>query len=114
MKNYFHSCCVLGMVAIIFAMGLYLDRDDVGFQGIAGSREANVSFENSVEINAIHVLPGESVRRGQILLELGQTDLEIRRIQIDAAIQNLRAEIAIRDQMNRAVGNNSPVFLNRL
>lgn len=104
-ENTFHAWCVVSMVVAIFGMGFYLNSSTASFHGVAGSRESNVNFENAVEIKRVHVMSGQRVKKGELLLELNQSELDTQIRQANALIGKLRAERTVRDQMNKAVGN---------
>jgi len=104
-ENTFHAWCVVGMVITIIGMGFYLNSTTASFHGVAGSREANVNFESPVEIKRVHVMSGQRVKKGELLLELNQSELDTQIRQTNALIEKLRAERTVRDQMNKAVGN---------
>lgn len=104
-ENTFHAWSVLAAALGVLAIGFYLSSPSLSFQGVAGSREHNVNFEYPVEVKAVHVIPGQKVKKGDLLLELNQFDLDARIRELNTLIVKLRAEKAVRDQMNQAVGN---------
>lgn len=106
-ENTFHAWCILAAVVVIVGMGFYLNSPDLSFHGVAGSRESNVNFEYPVEIKRVHVIQGQRVQKGDLLIELNQTELNTQIRQLTAQVQKLRAERSVREQMNKAVGNNS-------
>jgi multidrug resistance efflux pump len=104
-ENTFLAWAVLAATGVIIAIGFYLNSPDASFHGIAGSRESNVNFEYPVEIRSVHVLAGQRVRKGDLLAELDQSELNTQIRQLTAQITKLKAERSVRDQMNKAVGN---------
>lgn len=104
-ENTFLAWAVLVATGVIIAIGFYLNSPDASFHGIAGSRESNVNFEYPVEIRSVHVLSGQRVRKGDLLAELDQSELNTQIRQLTAQITKLKAERSVRDQMNKAVGN---------
>lgn len=92
-------------VVAVLSMSAFLSSSTMSFQGVAGSRESNVNFEYPVEIRRVHVMPGQRVKKGDLLLELNQSDLNTRIRQLSASLGKLKAERAVRDQLNSAVGN---------
>ncbi len=104
-ENTFLAWAVLGAMGIILSIGFYLNSPNVSFHGIAGSRESNVNFEYAVEIKRVHVISGQRVKRGDLLVELDQMDLNTQIRTMAAQIGKLKAEKSIRDQMNWTVGN---------
>lgn len=104
-ENTLHAWCILIAVITIVGMGFYLSSPDLSFHGIAGSREANVNFEYPVEIKRVHVIQGQRVQKGDLLIELNQTELNTQIRQVTMQVEKLRAERSVREQMNKAVGN---------
>jgi hypothetical protein len=104
-ENTFLAWAVLAATGVIISIGFYLNSPDASFHGIAGSRESNVNFEYPVEIRSVHVLAGQRVRKGDLLAELDQSELNTQIRQLTAQITKLKAERSVRDQMNKAVGN---------
>lgn len=104
-ENTFLAWTVLAAFSLIIAIGFYLNSPNASFHGIAGSRESNVNFEYPVEIRSVHVLSGQRVKKGDLLAELDQSDLNSRIRQLTAQITKLKAERTVRDQMNKVVGN---------
>ncbi len=96
--------CLAAIAGILF-LSAFLGSGNMNFQGVAGSRELNINFEYAVEIKRVHVIPGQKVKKGDLLLELSQSDLNNQIRQLQALLAKLRAERSVRDQLNRAVGN---------
>lgn len=98
---YFYLAAIAGVVGMSFL----LSSSAMTFQGVAGSRESNINFEYPVEIRRVHVLAGQRVKKGDLLLELSQSGLNTQIRQVTAALGKLKSERTVRDQLNRAVGN---------
>lgn len=69
-ENTFYAWTVLFAVLGILAMGFVVSSPKISFHGIAGSRETNVNFDYPVEIQRVHVNPGQKVHKGELLLEI--------------------------------------------
>jgi len=70
-ENTFHAWCVLAAIAVIIGMGLLVRSSPViSFQGIAGSEESSVSAARPGEIRRVHVIEGQKVSRGDVLVEI--------------------------------------------
>ncbi len=95
--------CLIGLVGL----GFYLSSESMSFLGVADSREQQVSFENPVAIKRIHVLPGQSVRKGDLLIELSQSDLESRLRVTRSQLAKFESEMKVREQLNLIVSNSS-------
>lgn len=96
---------VSGVVGTIF-LGFYLTTETVGFIGIAESRDSFVNFERSVEVKAIHVLPGQKVKAGDLLAEVSQVEIISRQMEVSSLLQKLEAERNVRSEL-AAVFKNS-------
>jgi multidrug resistance efflux pump len=104
-ENKFFAWCLVGAVGLIFMIGFYLSTPNLSFHGLATTRETVINFEYPVEIHRVHVLPGQKVKKGELLIEMNQNALDTQIRELSAAVAQLKAEKALRDQMNSAVGN---------
>lgn len=93
----FWSLCLVGVVV----MGFYIKSQTASFMGIAESRESIINFEFPVTIKRVHFLPGQAVRKGELLVELDQPDLESKLHLARAQIEKLRAEQSLKREMGR-------------
>lgn len=99
------AVCLLGVVGL----GFYMSSESMSFLGVADSREVQVNFEYPVEIKKIHVLPGQVVRKGELLLELNQSELDARIRVTRSQIGKLESELRMRQHLNSIVSNASQV-----
>ncbi|MEK2646688.1 HlyD family secretion protein [Bdellovibrio sp. BCCA] len=90
-------CCA---VVSILCFGLVLGTDSVSILGVAESREYHVNFDSSVEIKHVHVLPNQIVKKGDLLIELSQADLDLQLRTLRARFDRLSAEIKLRKQIS--------------
>lgn len=97
-RRLFGAWCVA--VVFIALLGFYLNTDSVSILGVADSREFQVNFDNPVTIKQVHVLPGQTVKKGDLLLELNQTDLEMQRYVLKLRFDKLSAELKLREQIS--------------
>lgn len=97
-----HLLFVVWWVAIILilALGFFLNSQPVSLLGVAESREYQVNFDNPVEIKRVHVLPGQVVKKGDLLIELNQTDLESQLRILRSRFDRLSAELKLRKQIS--------------
>lgn len=95
--------CLVGLVGL----GFYLGSESMSFLGVADSREVQVNFEYPVEIRRTHVLPGQVVHRGDLLVELDQSELNSRIRLLRSQISKLQAEAKVREQLNLLVSNSA-------
>lgn len=93
--------CLSGIVGL----GFYMSSESTNFLGVADSRERQVSFEYPVEIKQIHVLPGQAVSKGELLLEMNQSELNTRLRLAKSALSKLEVEMKVRQHLNTIVSN---------
>lgn len=87
-------------VAIILSLGFYLNTDSISILGVADSREFQVNFDSPVAIKQLHVYPGQLVKKGDLLIELNQSDLEMQLYVLKSRSDKLAAEIKLREQIS--------------
>ncbi|WP_413291213.1 HlyD family secretion protein [Bdellovibrio sp. HCB337] len=87
-------------VLLILSLGFILSSDSVSILGVAESREYQVNFDSPVTIQQVHVMPGQTVKKGDLLLELNQSDLETQLNTLKSRYDRLSAEIKLRDQIS--------------
>lgn len=62
------------------------------FNGITETREVEINTENAVKVGTIHVLPGQEVEKGDLLVELHRPDLLLKINTISHQIEELTME----------------------
>lgn len=91
----------------LVALGFYLSSESMSFMGVSSSREFQVAFEYPVEIKRLHVMPGQIVRRGDLLAELDQSELNAKIRLTRSMLGKLEAELKVRKHLNILVSNGS-------
>lgn len=91
------TACLIG----ILLMTVYTAHRTSSFLGIADSRESIINFEFPVTIKKVHYLPGQAVRKGDLLIELDQPDLELKMHLVRSQIEKLKAERSLKQEMGR-------------
>jgi len=79
--------CVVALVVVSRNSG----TDVATFFGVAETREIVVNAEKAVEVEKIHVVPGQLIHTGQLLVALGRPELTHRINEISNQIDELRA-----------------------
>ena len=69
--------------------------ETTNFYGIAETREILVNSENPVEIKKIHVVPGQEVTQGELLVEFDRPELTLRINEIAHELDELKAQKVI-------------------
>ena len=80
---------VFGAAVFLAVSTLY---ESTQFNGIADTQEIIVNSENPVEIKKIHVVEGQSVIPGQLLVELDNPEITLKINQISHRIDQLKAQ----------------------
>lgn len=81
---------LLAIVILVAIVTTYENRS-TPFYGIAETREIIINSENAVEIKRIHVTPGQTVKKGALLVELARPELTMEINSISHQIDELRA-----------------------
>jgi multidrug resistance efflux pump len=81
-------CCVVALVMVSRDNG----TDGATFFGIAETREIVVNAEKAVEVRKVHVVPGQLIHTGQLLVALDRPELTHRIIEISNQIDKLKAQ----------------------
>jgi hypothetical protein len=86
------SVAWLGCVVIVLALGLHSGVDTSTFVGIADSRESNINFDFPVNVASINALAGQSVKKGDLIAQVEQPELELKLQETRALLNKLNAE----------------------
>lgn len=83
-----------GVILIILAYSAVNNgsKDESLFNGITETREVEINTENAVKVGSIHVLPGQEVEKGDLLVELHRPDLVLKINSISHQIEELTME----------------------
>jgi len=83
---------------VVVRTSSFIEKEEITeFQGIAETREVIINSENSVEIRTIHVLPGQEIQKGRVLVELERPGLTMKINEITHQLEELKT----RDIFNR-------------
>lgn len=88
-------------VTVILSLGFFLSSESVVVLGVAESREYQVNFDSAVEIKQVHVQPGQIVKKGDLLVELKQSEWASRLRELKKNLHRLQAESKLRSQISR-------------
>lgn len=98
--NRFLFICWCMAVTLILFLSLFLNSESVSILGLAESHEFQVSFDSAVEIKQVHVLSGQVVKKGDLLLELNQENLNRQIYSLKSQYDKLSAELKLRRQIS--------------
>ncbi len=85
-------CAILLLVLITVFNQAKVDK----FIGLTSSKEQKINFSYAVQIDKAHVLPGEEIKQGDLLVELIRPDLSSKAKIIDSKINELLAKKSIK------------------
>ncbi|WP_409480234.1 HlyD family secretion protein [Pseudobdellovibrio sp. HCB154] len=105
-----HNLIFASIIAAIVICGLLYNSirvERIGFLGIADSKELQINFEYPVEVKRIHVIQGQNVRKGDLLLELDQSELNTKIREVEFNMNRLSSEIKLRKQFARIIPKSS-------
>ena len=69
------------------------------FYGIAGSDLVKISSQHPVKIKSIWVIPGQRIKKGEILMELVRNDLELKETEITDKLDIIEEKSLIHNKM---------------
>lgn len=79
-------------VTIVLVISYVCSSTGMNFSGIAEQREVFVNWESAVEIKRIHVIEGEPIDVGELLVELDSQELRLQINQISYQLEQLEAQ----------------------
>ncbi len=89
-------------LASIVAMTLFYRGETNRFYGIAESRSQVISFQQSVELKKLYVVPGQDVEKGDLVAELVRPDLLTQIAMIEHQIEEFTAEHSVKNKNIKA------------
>lgn len=96
MKNntllYFAWLLIIAVAVII----LKYKTESTKFYGIADTREIVINSENPVEIKNVHVVPGQAITVGTLLIDLDRSELIMEINNVSHQLEELRANRRVR------------------
>lgn len=105
-----HNLILASIIGAIVICGLLYNSirvEKIGFLGIADSKELQINFEYPVEVKRIHVIQGQNIRKGDLLLELDQSELNTKIREVEFNMNRLQSEINLRKQFARIIPKSS-------
>lgn len=94
-------------LAVVLLIGLRTSTESASFLGIADSRESIVNFEYPVTITQINVIAGQTVKKGDLVAQVDQPDLELKVQELRAALNKLVAQQNLLTEMGKIGSLNS-------
>lgn len=69
------------------------------FVGVTDSKEVNINSKHAVVIKSVNVIPGQPVKKGQLLVELEREDLRQQINEVSHNLEELRAEYKLNSDL---------------
>ncbi len=98
-SNFLYLC--IWAIALLTVVGLnVISKNSFTFIGVTESREININSNHAVVIKEIHVIPGQSVKEGQLLIELKRPDLETKINEVTHKLKELTSQYKLNAKLN--------------
>ncbi len=103
-KKLLYLAWILAFLVVVKTSSFIEKEETTEFQGIAETREVIINSENSVEIRTIHVLPGQEVQKGRVLVELERPELTMKLNEITHQLEALKSQnVCNRDEIKSQI-----------
>ena len=96
-KHFFHIALVLVM-ALLISFSLFFKDSTEAMIAVVDSQVTAVSFQNPVIVKKVNVIPGQEVKKGDLLLEVVYPDLDLDIKKYETEIDKLNLEIRSREE----------------
>lgn len=90
--NWFYGLVAVVFVAMIWISAKYFRGSDYSSIGITEVKEYKINSEKSALVKSVHVVPGQQVKAGELLLDLTSAELEMDIEKNTNRIELLKAE----------------------
>lgn len=91
----------------LLALQSFVGQSNMECLGIADSKETMVAFETPVIVKRIFVLPGQAVKKGQPLVEVEPTEINLKLLEVSTELDALASEKKVRDSLMRSFGKSA-------
>jgi HlyD family secretion protein len=75
--NWFYGLIAVAFIAMLWISATYFRGSDYSSIGITQVKEYKINSEKSALIKSVHVVPGQQVKAGELLLDLTSAELEM-------------------------------------
>lgn len=80
-------------------------KNALTFVGVTESKEVNINSRNSVVIQKVHVLPGQFVKKGQLLIELERPDLTRQINEVEHKLKEAVSQYKVNEKLNNELNS---------
>jgi len=68
---------VLISVLILISLSQLTSKTQISFIGLTDSKQHKLSYKYPVQVKKVHIIPGQQVKKGHLLIEVQQPELEV-------------------------------------
>ncbi len=90
--NWFYGLIVVVFAAMLWISAKYFRGSDYSSIGITEVKEYKINSEKSALVTSVHVVPGQQVKAGELLLDLSSAELEMNIEKTSSRISLLKTE----------------------
>lgn len=83
---------VIGVFFLLMKLNGQYAKHSVTFFGFAENKETQINMSHPVEVQKIHVLPGQEVKEGELLLEVSHANVDLKLDKVSFALAELSAK----------------------
>lgn len=92
-------------VSGLMILQMYTSSGTLECMGIADSKETMISFEYPVVVKQVFVVPGQQIKKGQALIEVEPSEINLKYLEIKTELESLESERDVRDALLGAFTN---------
>jgi multidrug resistance efflux pump len=100
--NWFYISIALLLLMMLYLNAKYFKGSSATSIGIARTKEYKVNSEKASTVKTLNVLPGMQVKKGDLLIELTSSSLEMDLAKIQNRIEALKSERAVKAKLSNA------------
>lgn len=94
-KINFHLIAVIVVLMTLLVVNWQFANQTFVFFGFAENKELEIRVEHDVMVGKIHVTPGNEVKKGDVLLELSRSGLQLTQSDLNHNVANLQSQLAL-------------------
>ena len=83
---------VVGLFFLLLKLSGQYAKQSGTFYGFSGNKETQINMSHPVEVKTIHVIPGQQVKKGEMLLEVSHTNVELKLDKVSFDLAELSAK----------------------
>lgn len=92
MKDHLFHIIILGLAVLLASLSIFYKDSTEAMVALVDSQVTAVSFRRPVIVDKIHVVPGQEVNAGEILIEVARPDLDLDFEKLQTEMERLQIE----------------------